>query len=102
MDVNFDKKQVNKESFKDAAMRRRARGQVKQTLEERCVEPERCEGRGKLVTLRHFVLVPSCSLFAPCVARGVPRSCNVGGFIGERSHSLDHNHSCVYFVCCLC
>ena len=66
MDVNFDKKQVNKESFKDAAMRRRARGQVKQTLEERCVEPERCEGEEELVTLRPccswLILLTVCSL----------------------------------------
>ena len=40
VDVNFDKKQVNKESFKDAAVRRRARGQVKQVLEERYMQPE--------------------------------------------------------------
>lgn len=79
VDVNFDKKQVNKESFKDGAMRRRARGQVKQTLEERCVEPERCEGEGGAGACGGTVVVGS--LFAACVA-GVPPD-PVGSYSGS-------------------
>ena len=37
MDMNFDKKTVNKESVKDAGLRRKARSHVKTALQERCV-----------------------------------------------------------------